>query len=290
MIDIVTLKKDIEENSFDKERLICICKSDSAKFIARQYAHYYANRNELTIEIVDDFNTIPTYGFVNSDILYVYKTDKLVNITTCVDRLWVICESIDKHVKDAINEDIVEFPKLEDWQIKDYIVSISHLSDKQAEELIKQYKDLIKLDIEINKLKIFSDNKFNELSDQLFFDNDSNVFDLVNGLVKRDISAVSVFLENGTEIEPFGFMALLIKNIRQVIDIQLAKNPTAESTGMSGKQFWAVSKYSCNHYSREELLYIYDILTSLDARIKSGEVDTKNVIDYIISKFMELMR
>ena len=291
MIDIVALKKSIEEGVFDKRILICVCKSASAKFIVKQYAHYYANYNNLNIELIEDLNVIPSFGFVESDKLYVYRTDKLINLPLSHDNVWVICNSMSKEVKEALDDDmVVEIPKLEDWQIVDYVATVCQLTDAQAKRLISEYKDLEKLDIEIQKLSIFRDNKFDELVDQLFYQADAPVFDLVNGLVKRDVMAVKKFLDSGTEIEPFGFLALLKKNIKQVIDIQLAKNPSAEALNMNSKQFWAISKYSCGHYNREELLYIYDVLTSLDARIKSGDINTKNVTDYIISKFMELIK
>ena len=73
-----------------------------------------------------------------------------------------------------------------------------------------------------------------------------------------------------------------------VIDIQLAKNASAESLGISGKQFWAIKNFNCNRYSREELIYIYKLLTSIDLYIKTGYMNTDIVKDYIIFKILAL--
>ena len=68
----------------------------------------------------------------------------------------------------------------------------------------------------------------------------------------------------------------------------MAKNPTAEALGISGKQFWAIKKYNCNKYSRDELIYIYDMLTSIDLYIKSGYMNTNMIQDYIVFKILFL--
>ena len=44
MIDIVTLKSEIENNTFDKNILVLVCKDDSSKFVADQYLRYYARK------------------------------------------------------------------------------------------------------------------------------------------------------------------------------------------------------------------------------------------------------
>ena len=156
--------------------------------------------------------------------------------------------------------------------------------DNYMNHLLLYYKDLYKLDIESSKLL---NNKFDDIRYQLLYDEESVIFDLVNALVKRDKEALKKV--NLSNVEPFGLLALLIKNFKQVIDIQLAKNATAESLGISGKQFWAIRNYSCGKYAREDLLYIYKFLTDIDLKIKTGKLDTAIMVDYIISKFIIFM-
>ena len=90
------------------------------------------------------------------------------------------------------------------------------------------------------------------------------------------------------DVEPFGLIALLINNFRNVIDVQLSRNATAESLGLSGKQFWAIKNYSCGFYNREELIEIFEFLNDIDYKIKSGELNTSILIDYIICKILTI--
>ena len=90
-----------------------------------------------------------------------------------------------------------------------------------------------------------------------------------------------------TEIEnidcdPLGLVAILIKNFRDVISVQCTNNPSAQSCGMDSKKFWAV-KYSCGFYTRDQLVKIYSMLTSVDRRLKTGDITTDIIIDYIIT-------
>jgi len=290
MIDLVTLKQDLEHNTFKKRLMIFICKEVSAKFVARQYSHYFAYSNGLEVELIEDFSHLMGNGFFTSDKLFLYKTDTLENVPRTKEYVWIICKSLSKEIETNFSDSIVIIDKLEDWQVIDYLISTAPISEDDAKYLMQEYKDLVKLDIEVEKLRLFSENKMRDIADQLFYRPDAPIFDLVNGLIKRDFNAVSKFIEKGVEVEPFALLALLKKNLKQVIDIQLSKGATAESLGMSSKQFWAVSKYSCNHYTREELLYIYDILTQLDLKVKTGELDTSHMVNFIVTKFLTLRK
>lgn len=291
MIDIASLKKDIEENKFDKKLLIAVCKDESARFVIEQYLHYFAHKNNLEIEVIDELSGASGILFseLEPTVVQVYKTKVLSSVPIFMGHLWIICEQITEAVESRSEDSVVKINKLEDWQVKDYVTSTCHISEDQAENLMNAYKDIHKLDIEIKKLQMFKSDKYEELKDQLIYNEDKPIFDLVNALVKRDKEALAKFVDSGTRVDPFALMPILVKNFRAVIDIQLAKNPTAESVGMSGKQFWAVQRYSCGHYNREELMYIYEFLTELDSKIKMGNLDTSFVTDYIVGKFIALM-
>lgn len=282
MLDLVKVKSDIENNN-DINLIIGVSKHKTSDFLFDHYLHSYANKHGLEILVVDTLdNLCNTFTIINDNIIYVYYCEHLDRLPVEGNNVWIRCKSIDKKLSSS---NVVELIKLEDWQIKDYISTKNKITNEQANKLIKAYKDLYKLDIESKKLL---NNKFTDIEDQLFYDNSDNItFDLVNSLVKRDKNLLSKL--DTSNIELFGFLALLIKNFRLVIDIQLAKNATAESLNISGKQFWAVKNYSCGKYSREELLYIYKFLTNLDLEIKIGKLDTDIVVDYIISKFIYIM-
>lgn len=291
MIDIITLKKEIENNTLflnNDSFIIFKGKDTSSEFIFDQYYHIYANNNMLNIELIDKLENIYTTCFdVKKCNFKIFKTEKLENIPLNFEG-WIYCKSISKEINKQYEDKIVELPKLENWQILDYISSKCKISVEQASILIDSYKDLYKLDIESNKLIIFNNNMFNIIEDQLIQKDDYALFDLVNSILQRDINKLKLIYSSGLKVDIFAFMSLLIKNFKNVIDIQLAKNTTAESLGISGKQFWAIKNYNCNKYSREELIYIYDLLTSIDLKIKTGKINTHILQDYIVFKIIFL--
>lgn len=290
MIDIEELKKDITDNTFDIRTLVCVCKDDTSRFIAMQYYHHYARQNKLNVELLEEMPNSVGTPFGELDTLYVCEVGTLEEIPLVQNsaNLWIICEKIKKGFTP---ENYIRFPKLEEWQIQDYIITQTNVTEEQADLLMKTYKDIRKLDIEMQKLVIFRQEMFDELEAQLIYTEDKPIYDLVNALVERNKAKLQEAVKEGVDdIEPFKLVAVLKNNLKTVIDIQLAKNATAETLGISGKQFWVINKYKCYKYDREELLHLYDFILGIDSRIKSGQVDTTNVVNHIIGRFLQFMR
>ena len=289
MIELATFKNEIENNTllFDDNLFIFIGKDLSSEFIFDQYAHIFINNNFIELNLVDGLYDNMGFFDIDNSSLDVFKTDKLEYIPKTF-KGWIYCKSVSKDIRDNFDKSIIELPKLEKWQIVDYISSKCHITIEQAEKLYDEYDNIYKLDIESNKLKIFDDNYFDILSNQLLSKDEYEIFDITNALLHRDKNKLKLIYQKDIKVDAFAFMALLIKNFKQVIDIQLARNASAETLGMSGKQFWAIQKYNCNRYSREELIYIYKLLTSLDLQIKSGKINTDIIQNYIVFKILAL--
>ena len=289
MIELATFKNEIENNRllFDDNLFIFIGKDLSSEFIFDQYAHIFINNNFIELNLVDGLYDNMGFFDIDNSSLEIFKTDKLEYIPKTF-KGWIYCKSVSKDIKDNFDSCIIELPKLEKWQIVDYISSKCHITIEQAEKLYDEYDNIYKLDIESNKLKIFDDNYFDILSNQLLSKDEYEIFDITNALLQRDKNKLKLIYQKDIKVDAFAFMALLIKNFKQVIDIQLARNASAETLGMSGKQFWAIQKYNCNRYSREELIYIYKLLTSLDLQIKSGKINTDIIQNYIVFKILAL--
>lgn len=286
MIDLVVFKKQIENNTLvlDKNSLfIFIGKDKSSEFIFDQYLKIFSSNNNLSINYIHSLEC--NNLFDDHSQIKVFKTDKLDKISHSFSG-WVYCKTVSKDIRTTI-ESIIELPKLEKWQIIDYISSKSNIELNQAEKLYLAYSDIYKLDIESEKLCIFNKNVFDLLNDQLE-QTSYELFDLTNAILQRDLIQLKLLYKSNIKVDTFILLSVLIKNFKQVIDIQLSKNASAESLGISGKQFWAIKKYNCNKYSRDELLYIYELLTSLDLKIKTGQIDTNIIQDYIVFKIISL--
>lgn len=290
MINIETIKREIEDNTLvlnNNKCLIFIGKDISSEFIFNQYCHYYADLNNFEISYVEElFDNIGFFDISNDDLI-VYKTDELTSLPRSYAG-WVYCKTVSAEIKSSFNDIIIELPKLEKWQIIDYITTKNGISIEQSEQLYGEYNNIYKLDIEASKLGLFENNQFDNLLDQLISKEEYEIFDLTNALLQRNINKLRTIYLKGIKVDPFAFMSLLIKNFKQVIDIQLARNATAESVGVSGKQFWAIQKFNCNRYSKQELIYIYNLLTSLDLKIKTGKLNPDTIQDYVVFKIISL--
>ena len=150
-------------------------------------------------------------------------------------------------------------------------------------------KDIYRIDSELSKLSLFSkkerDSVFEMFANEGMFSDLSDlvVFDLTNAIIKRDIKAVGEILEDikNFDCEPLGVNTILVNSFRNILSIQLSVNPTAEKLNMKSNQFYALKK-NCGFYSKEQLIKIYDIVTSSEYKMKRGEISNDQLIDYMI--------
>lgn len=274
--------------------------SNNSKFLFHQYINEYSSDNNMNIIVQDDITSIMTTSLFNvedtSNTIYMYETPKIDQLINSRHNIWVLCNTISKRVKDEYNDSIIELSTIEDWQIKDYIdFNLPSLESSEKDRLYNNYKsDLFRLELEIDKLNLSNkdiNTWYNIIKDQLYVDStEYSIFDITNCILRRDKKRLQQLKNdiNYIDIDAFGFIKILLTNFKYVIDIQLAKNSTPDYVGVPNKQFWAIKNYSCNHYSKEELVYIYKFLLSLDMGIKSGRIPIEIVVDYIISKIMLL--
>lgn len=283
-MNLQELKAHIENNTLKENLLIFTGDGD---FIFKQYLHKYVTDNSLDIkyiESIDEISSSNMFAF-SSNVLYLLETETFITEPASHNKVWVKCK------KNKSKTDSIELPKLEEWQLEDYIKSKCFgLKDSEVKELLKCYKDNpFRLDLELDKICVAGTYKY--IKDQLYTDvANYMIFDLTTALVKRDkkkVSDILIEIEH-IDVEPFGLLTLMTKNFRQLIDIQLAINPTAESVGVSDKQFWVLKKYNSGYYNREELVKIYKWLLDIDKRIKNGELDTKYLNEYIITKIINI--
>lgn len=294
MIELETFKKNILNNIDIPKVIIAGCKG-TGEFIFHQYLNHFAASNNLSIEAVDEIpvGTPPIFEVSNEVVKTVTIDDKISIKALPNEFVWIKCGKIPKEIKTAYADNCVEFPEIEDWQLRDYILSVTNLSEQQVSQLLNSYKDPFRVQSELDKLCLFTDqaDAYNKIVNQIYIETSPYViFDLVNAVVNRDEVALSKIwpVLNTIDVDVFGFMKLLITNFKRVIMIQLGKYPTAESTGMKSSQFWAIKNRSCNKYSREQLINIYQFLTDCDYCIKTGKVDATLMVDYIIIKIFSM--
>lgn len=303
-MDIKELKQLIELNK-PIEKLLILKYSDN-NFIPHQYINKYRENNNYSVAYVDNLTDLLSLKSINifndsSDMVTIFETDNFTITDTSIKDLSntiIITKKINKEYKLLFEDNLVEIPKLEAWQLNDYVGSLCEgLSEDAVSYIVNTCNsDIFRIDNECKKIAIFDkrlqENLVKEFKmNDVFSDLSSNtVFDLSNALITRDKVKLSNVLRDikNIDCEPFQLMALLINNFRNIIHIQLGNNKPPEAIGISPKQYWAIKKYSIGYYEADKLVKIFKELTAFDKTIKNGSLDPKYVIDLICIKIMQI--
>ena len=270
------------------------------KYLAIQYAKAIVGNEEVNYitnlnEISDDT------GFYEDTSYYIYFTDKLEENVDSYDRLIVITKEIAE-----LPKDVVLLPKLTDWQVLDFVkMRLPGVSEKDIEWLCKQaHYDIYRLSNECDKIAIFNESDqqlvFNQLKNENGFIDltEFNVFDFTNAFVDHDLNKMAMLMKQAevVDLEPTGIVTILKKQVKKYMDLQMNPKAKAVDLNMSDKQFW----YLKNHpkFTNKQLIELYDELTLIDYKIKSGNLDLKSyetdgmintkMLSYIVCKVLSI--
>lgn len=281
-MNIRDLKSQVLNNEVSHRLLILECPENF--FVADQYIAKIANDRNQTIVYTDGLE-ISEFDIGH---LYVYTCDELdFNIDTSLHDYIIRCKSC---TLKNLNDYIVTIPKLENWQVQNYVkCNLRGLPDEAVMWLCKvSHNDIYRLSNEISKLKPFNEDLRNDIFNQYNLEDgysdltDLDIFSLSNALIRRDISSLSEIMReiNSIDIDPFALINTLIKGFKSVIKVQLSNGICPSD--MTDKQFYAIRNNNINKYSDDRLRDIYEFLTSLDIRLKSGNLLVDNLIDYVV--------
>lgn len=294
-MDIKELKNRIENNRLDDSPLI-LRYSDN-KFLCKHYVNHIAqtrNKSILYIDSIADLIDDSNLFDMEDNYLRILDVDDLKEYPTQDNKnLIIICKSVPKD----LTLDYIDMTKLVNWQIEDFVkYRLTGLDENQVKWLCESCKyDIYRLDNECKKLEIFApgyqkslfmeqsrDNSYCDLSSK-------TIFDLTEGIVKKDLNAIKevLFNRNYIDIEPAGLVAILMKNYYKII-LALTSNGWVEamSSLISEKQYKYFKAVYSKTYSLTQLIGIYEILTSIDYKLKSGQIDYDTIIDYLLVKIL----
>lgn len=297
-MDLFMLKSMLDKGVVPKHAIIFQPCEDNS-FLIHQYIERIKEITMLPTEIIDDEQFIKlikqsssknAFGTSEMDIK-IYYTDNLKleesRLSDCAN-LIIIAKQITPTIYDDI---IVNIPSLEDWQIKDYIYSnLDGLNKDDLEWLFWVCGgNMFVIENEIAKLSIFPKSERKSLFPQFknsgVFGQKTNetTFSLINAIITKNKQKVCDIYKqlDDIEISPIGFVTLLYKSVMNIIQIQLSRNPSAETLGLSQKQFYMIQR-NIGHYSKDELIYILQLVGGIDYKLKTGELPIEKIIDYVI--------
>lgn len=279
---IKELKSQIEDKTLGSEGLIFYYKKD--RFLADQYVKEISRIKNRPIVYL---NSIPSTSSIWGDI-----DDGNLSV--------IICDNIEESIPNNCIvltktkcDNCIEFPELEQWQIKDYAESICKGSDDNTlQKLIKANKDMYGLQNELDKLVIFDDiirkTLCVEFVSNNVFHNLSSVetFDFSNAVQNKNSTQVGQ-MYNSIEREPMSFVGLMCKQFRNMVNVYLQNNPNEQNTGLKDKQIWAI-KNVCKNYTKQEVFDKFKFLLSIDYRLKCGELPADMIFDYVLVKLFSM--
>ena len=289
MNNIKELKELIENKNYKGQFLVFKLLDSNSGIIAAQYIDRISRDNNLVEQYIDSINDIIESPFIEDNNLYIIHTDKFTFEKGHINTI-VICNETNY-------QNCYEMPKLEDWQISDYVKSniAKGCNQDDIDWLLTQYNgNYTKFLNDINKVGIFNKEEqqkiLNEfINDGLFSDNTSlNIWDLSNGLIKKDINLVKEVLKllEFIDIEPIGLLTINYKNFKNIMSIQLNDKCKAEDLGISDKQFYVIKKYNCGFYKNEQLKNIFELLTNLEYMYKYYGLQQNELVSYMICKIL----
>lgn len=288
--DDLIIMKDSESNFISNQYIIAIAK------IKNQRINYIDSPDELLADSGSIFSTALEKSTTDLNVL---KTDIFIwvdeNIAKLKNLIIVVSKFQDKNLEKQFEQYIVKVPKLESWQIQDYVYSVAEgVPQKDLEWLINLCgTNRHRLQQELDKILLFGKDERKYLFTELIRDgavddlSSYSVFNFTNALVSKDYRQLrNIYQElDKVDINEFGLLTILVKNFRNLIMVQLNSNPTPENTGLDGKQLYAIKKLP-RVYTPEQLVNIYQLLLDIDRLIKSGELPTEILIDYLVLKIL----
>ena len=301
MLNLNEVKTALENNK-DIDQFLIFYYEDTTDYIPVQYAKALArirNSEILYVNELDEINSSPDPFSEPISNLYVYKTDSLERIPAkyLQNNLIIITPKLLKDVEKEYDEYILRIPKLEEWQIVDYIKTVSPgLTQDEMEWLVRTYKsNMYRVELEVDKLKPFSESARQYIFEDFYVDHvfetlsEYGIFDFTNAIQGKDLQTISNILSdiNHIDIEPTGLITLLCANFKKLIKVWLNKNPTPENTGLKSNQIWAINKLS-RTYTKEQLVKVFELVSDMERRLKTGEMPEELIIDYLTVKILSM--
>lgn len=306
-MDIKDLKNKIVNNTLDDS--ILILKYVDTKYLCYHYINHICQNKGLEkvyINSLSELNNKDNLFEEESKYVYVLDVEKLTeDVDPELKNVVIVC----KVLPDNLQVDYTDITKLITWQIEDYVkMRLPGLDDKERKWLCEICKyDIYRLDNECAKLEIFApagqEIAFKEINQENgYVDlNPLTIFNFTNALLKKDYNALKSILSDleNIDVEATGVVTIMIKNLKNIIDVQINPKNTAASLGLTPKQFSAV-KYNVGKFRNDQLINMFEFLTEVDYRLKNGELTldetndmlTRNnkLVDYITVRLLNLCR
>lgn len=301
-MNLEELKRSIEEGTISSAPLVLVYKN-TGRIVCEQYideisrirklSKVYCGQENLSSQ---DYGIADLLGLSETDkSLYIIFADEITTKDKLKDNHIICCKKVSDDIKDSFNG-IVDVPELEQWHFNSYASGVlGGLSEDRINWLCSICKDKFRLMSEIDRLKLFEGKELNDLFDCLvdegFFDDivETNIFELSTAIQKKDAKAVKNVLDtmNTLTLNPIALNNILYGSFKDIMAIKLSPVSSPQALDIPQKKFNAL-KYYVNYFTKEQLLKILKLLSNTDYRIKTGQLPTNILLDYLITNILAI--
>ena len=295
---LIELKDFITNKRVPTDFMIFVSKDNS--FLASQYVKAIG---DLAAGGLNKISSI--YEPQQSSLMLLTSSSEAVNVLTVdtfderaedyaqFENTIVVCEQVDKSIAKNVEDYIIKFPKLEEWQLCDYAKTICpNLEDEDISWLVKASDNSIeRLINELSKVALFGKNEQKEVFSAIRFDPQTDLykadlFEIVNALVLGDGAVLLDFVKhNGYEIhEPVVLANRALSSLKNIILV--TQNPGLSYTdlGISENQYKFIKRnyHSLNLAATKKKL---KFLANFDLLLKTSqlELDKRDMFNYLVS-------
>lgn len=295
---LMDLKNSITNKIVPSDFMIFVSKDNP--FLATQYAKALG---ELAIGGVNKINSI--YEPQQSSLMLLTSSTEALNILTTdvfdersedysqFENTIVICEQIDKSIVKNVENYVIKFPKLEEWQLCDYAKTLCpNIDEEDLTWLVKASENSIeRINNELDKVALFSKNEQKEIFSAIRFDPQSDLYNadlfaVVNALVLGDLSVLFEFIKhNGYNIhEPVMLANRAFSSLKNIILVTQNYNLNYVDLDMSEKQYKFIKNNNRNlnlAAAKKKLKF----LANFDLLLKTSqlELDKRDMLNYLIA-------
>lgn len=295
---LMELKESIINKRVPSDFMIFINKDN--QFLASQYVKALG---ELAVGGINKINSI--YEPQQSSLLLLTSSGEALNVLTTevfderaedytqFENTIVVCEQVDKGIAKNVEDYIIKFPKLEEWQLCDYAKTLCpSLDDEDILWLVRASDNSIdRITNELEKAGLFRNGEQKEVFSAIRFDPQSDLykadlFEIVNALVLGEAGILYEFIKHdGQEIyEPVVLANRALSSLKNIILITQNPGLVAADLGVSAGQYnFIKNKYrSLNTAAAKKKL---KFLSNFDLLLKTSqlELDKRDMLSYLIN-------
>lgn len=293
------LKKQIALGVLPTDFLIFVNAKDSL-FLTNQYIQAII---ALASDGVNKVSSI--YEPQQSSLLNLTAAENVINIVytdtfaeraedyTQFENTIVVCDQIEKSIEPVVADFVIQMPKLQEWQILDYVKTFCKgIVDEDLLWLIRATDlNIDRVLNELDKVQRFNSDEQKQVFASICSDRSNgfykaDLFKIVNAIVDGDLVTLYNFLLYGGAdlLEPVVLVNRAFSNLKSILLITQNPGVSPESLGVSAKQMHKLSKQytSLNLEAAKQKL---KFLAEFDLALKSSKLDMSKheMLSYLIA-------